>query len=174
VTPRVYQQPNSKPLKICSAVGCNELTADRRCDKHKTEDRPTASQRGYNSKWRKASDTYLRKPENALCRLCYAEGKVVPAYCVDHIIPHRGDQQLFWDVENNWMPLCEICHNKKSAKERRSTGIRLQYDATDNSNAGEYVTTTVDVDDLDEPEQPRQGLRIPAPPPGLRKKEAKR
>jgi 5-methylcytosine-specific restriction protein A len=35
---------------------------------------------------------------------------------VDHIIPHRGDQALFWD-EENWQPLCLVCHNAKTARE---------------------------------------------------------
>ena len=32
---------------------------------------------------------------------------------VDHIVPHRGDQALFWD-EQNWQPLCKSCHDKKT------------------------------------------------------------
>ena len=26
-----------------------------------------------------------------------AQGRVVPATVVDHVVPHRGDQKLFWD-----------------------------------------------------------------------------
>ena len=32
---------------------------------------------------------------------------------LDHIIPHRGDQKLFWD-EQNWQPLCKDCHDRKT------------------------------------------------------------
>jgi len=42
-----------------------------------------------------------------------AEGKIVPATVVDHIIPHRGDQKLFWD-QTNWEALCKECHDKKT------------------------------------------------------------
>ena len=42
-----------------------------------------------------------------------AEGKVVPAIVVDHIIPHRGNQRLFWDMKN-WQPLCKDCHDRKT------------------------------------------------------------
>ena len=39
-----------------------------------------------------------------------AHGKVKAAEVVDHITPHRGDQQLFWDVDN-WQSLCKQCHD---------------------------------------------------------------
>lgn len=32
---------------------------------------------------------------------------------VDHIIPHRGNMDLFW-YEENWQPLCKRCHDKKT------------------------------------------------------------
>ena len=32
---------------------------------------------------------------------------------LDHIIPHRGDQRLFWD-QTNWESLCKGCHDKKT------------------------------------------------------------
>jgi 5-methylcytosine-specific restriction protein A len=35
----------------------------------------------------------------------------------DHIIPRRGNQQLFWD-RNNWQRLCDGCHGLKTLKER--------------------------------------------------------
>ena len=41
---------------------------------------------------------------------------IVRATVVDHIIPHKGDQKLFWDTRN-WQPLCKPCHDKKTATE---------------------------------------------------------
>lgn len=38
------------------------------------------------------------------------------ATVVDHIIPHKGDQYLFWD-RSNWQPLCKLCHDRKTATE---------------------------------------------------------
>ena len=77
--------------------------------------RKTANQRGYNYKWQKARRTYLdRRP---YCVHCEEAGRVTLATVVDHIIPHRGCQKLFWDNENNWQPLCEFHHNSKTAKE---------------------------------------------------------
>jgi hypothetical protein len=35
---------------------------------------------------------------------------------VDHVVPHRGDQVLFWE-SSNWQTLCRSCHELKSARE---------------------------------------------------------
>jgi 5-methylcytosine-specific restriction protein A len=40
---------------------------------------------------------------------------------VDHIIPHKGDKDLFWD-SNNWQPLCKTCHDEKTAREDGAFG----------------------------------------------------
>ena len=40
----------------------------------------------------------------------------MPATDVDHIVPHRGDMSLFWDV-NNWQALCHECHARKTYAE---------------------------------------------------------
>jgi 5-methylcytosine-specific restriction enzyme A len=109
-----------KPLKPCNKQGCPNLTRERYCDDHKQlartydNNRGTAAQRGYNSKWRKARLGYLKK--HPLCVQCECEGKLTPATVVDHIIPHKGDKQLFWD-KNNWQSLCAHHHSIKTAKE---------------------------------------------------------
>lgn len=74
--------------------------------------RPNANARGYNHAWRKASKGYL--DHHPLCVHCQAKGLVTVATVVDHITPHRGDRELFWDAAN-WQPLCETCHNRKTA-----------------------------------------------------------
>jgi len=35
------------------------------------------------------------------------------ATIVDHIQPHRGSRQLFWDT-SNWQPMCARCHGRKT------------------------------------------------------------
>ena len=67
--------------------------------------------RGYDARWRKARLAYLQR--HPLCVECQKEGRLTPATVVDHIIPHRGDQKLFWD-ESNWQSLCAACHNHKT------------------------------------------------------------
>jgi 5-methylcytosine-specific restriction endonuclease McrA len=79
--------------------------------------RPTARQRGYTTRWDKARKTFLAK--NPLCAYCLREGITKVAQVVDHIVPHRGDQKLFW-AQDNWQSLCSTCHN--SVKQREENG----------------------------------------------------
>ena len=68
----------------------------------------TSSQRGYDYKWQKAREQYLR--DNPLCVYCDRHGLTVAANVADHRIPHRGDQELFWN-QDNWQSLCKTCHD---------------------------------------------------------------
>ena len=70
-----------------------------------------AEVRGYDARWRKARKAFLQR--HPLCAECLKAGRLIPATVVDHIVPHRGNQALFWD-EGNWQPLCAACHNKKT------------------------------------------------------------
>lgn len=70
-----------------------------------------AAERGYDGRWRKARAAFLRR--NPLCVECMRKGVLTPATVVDHIIPHRGDKELFWN-EENWQPLCKSCHDRKT------------------------------------------------------------
>jgi len=45
--------------------------------------------------------------------------RVVPAVEVDHIVPHRGRRELFWDATNLWA-LCRECHAEKTRREKSS------------------------------------------------------
>ena len=81
-------------------------------------DTRTTAERGYGGRWQRLSRQFLRQPENVLCRMCAKEGRTVQAQVVDHIVPHRGDQALFWDPAN-WQPLCKPHHSRdKQAEER--------------------------------------------------------
>lgn len=68
-----------------------------------------------NERWRKARKRFLR--DNPLCVECRKQNLIVAATVVDHIVPHKGDERLFWD-ESNWGAKCAQCHNAKSARER--------------------------------------------------------
>ncbi|HHX0886543.1 TPA: HNH endonuclease [Pseudomonas aeruginosa] len=82
-----------------------------------------STQRGYGYRWQQARARFLAK--HPLCRLCSDAGKVVAATEVDHIIPHRGDMELFWQ-ESNWMALCKVCHSKKTATEDGGFGNSMR------------------------------------------------
>lgn len=40
----------------------------------------------------------------------------------DHIVPHRGDRRLFFDL-GNLQTLCKTCHDKHKQSAERSTGV---------------------------------------------------
>ena len=101
-----------KPSKPCKYPGCPDLTDNNFCDKHKNFDpRRSAKERGYDSKWRVSRKRFLKA--NPLCVKCLKVDRLVDATVVDHIIPHRGDKELFWD-ESNWQALCKSCHDRKT------------------------------------------------------------
>ena len=71
--------------------------------------RSSSRQRGYTRQWEKARAVHLLN--HPLCVMCMATGRITPANVVDHIVPHRGDQALFWD-RSNWQSLCAEHHNR--------------------------------------------------------------
>lgn len=80
------------------------------------KDRKSAAERGYNWRWVNYRRQYLRA--NPLCVYCQRRGKVTQATVVDHIVPHRGDDVLFWDTANH-QALCKPCHDSiKQAEEK--------------------------------------------------------
>lgn len=110
-----------KPKKPCRQPGCPELVDTGYCDRHKKQEqkqyderRGSSTERGYDARWRRYRLMYLRR--NPLCVMCEDEGKLTPATVVDHITPHKGNYELFWD-ETNHQSLCAHHHNVKTAKE---------------------------------------------------------
>lgn len=53
--------------------------------------------------------------QNPFCAECEKAGLAVPATDIDHVIPHKGNQQLFWD-QCNWQALCAVCHGRKTQR----------------------------------------------------------
>lgn len=84
----------------------------------RSDGRGSASERGYTWRWTKARKTFLLA--HPLCRIHEQRGQIVSATIVDHIVPHKGDQVLFWD-SNNWQPLCKRCHDSVKQAEERGT-----------------------------------------------------
>ena len=104
------------PDHPCGHPGCPRLVPRGRkyCDEHTAkhpEEVRSAAGRGYGAAWRKARRQYLEA--HPLCVECMKEGRYVKATDVDHIVPHRGDQKLFWD-RSNWQALCHRHHSMKT------------------------------------------------------------
>lgn len=82
-----------------------------------------ATKHWYNlARWRKLRlATFVR--DRFRCQMCgRAEGRSSKLVC-DHVKPHRGNEELFWD-ENNLQTLCKSpCHDKhKQMIERSAPG----------------------------------------------------
>jgi 5-methylcytosine-specific restriction protein A len=88
----------------------------RHRDKRHDARRGSARQRGYTSRWDRCRALYIAK--HPLCALHEKRGELVEAKVVDHIVPHKGDQALFWE-EANWQSLCWSCHNSVKQSEER-------------------------------------------------------
>ena len=116
----------TRPKRPCSAAGCSALTTARYCEAHAGEEhrqvdrnRPSASRRGYDRRWRKVRNAQLdREP---LCRPCRLADRVTAATEVDHIKPlaEGGTHD-----ENNLQSIGPSCH---SAKTVRETGFRPRW-----------------------------------------------
>jgi 5-methylcytosine-specific restriction protein A len=76
---------------------------------------PQAQQRQklYDRQWRKQRVYFLQR--HPLCVMCQSEGIITQATVVDHIEPHKGDERLFWDI-NNWQSLCKRHHDSDKRK----------------------------------------------------------
>jgi 5-methylcytosine-specific restriction protein A len=72
--------------------------------------RPSAFQRGYDTKWAQARKEFLAINPRCSYPSCNAF-----AVLVDHRTPHRGDMRIFWD-RSKWQGLC--LHHHNSAKQR--------------------------------------------------------
>ncbi|MCR4627374.1 MAG: HNH endonuclease [Treponema sp.] len=113
--------------KICKKAGCGRaaIAGKDYCERHINNaavlDRKIFTKRGKSSQWhslyespewRRRRAAFLKK--YPICFICGGKSTIV-----DHIIPHRGDLTLFWD-ENNWQPMCQRCHSRKTLKENNN------------------------------------------------------
>lgn len=118
--------------RLCCEWRCPEEAVNgSRCERHRRQleakdrvRRGTAAQRGYDSRWRAYREWFIRQVNcecgrnHAFCEgVCRTKGLAVRAFAVDHIIPHRGNQDLFWN-HGNHQSLCEREHNAKARSER--------------------------------------------------------
>jgi hypothetical protein len=67
-------------------------------------------------KWRRHRAVHLAA--HPLCVMCAAAGRVEEAKVADHIEPHKGDLELFWDL-GNLQSLCLVHHSVTKQREDR-------------------------------------------------------
>jgi 5-methylcytosine-specific restriction protein A len=96
-----------------------------RCETHAPKPSRTTAERGYGSRWQRLRPFWLAKyphcgdcpnGQRPVMSRCFEQGLVTPAIQIDHVVPHKGNQQLFWDSEGNWQALCSSCGTAKSAR----------------------------------------------------------
>lgn len=56
----------------------------------------------------------LKLQSDPLCWYCRQLGQIVEATVVDHIVPHNGNEELFFDW-GNLRSLCKSCHDRYAA-----------------------------------------------------------
>jgi hypothetical protein len=99
------------------------------------EQRPGAWDRGYDRRWERAAAQFRWK--NPYCLGCLAIGVKRKAVVVDHVVPHKGDQRLFWRVEN-WQSCCVWHHSSVKLELERRYAVG-QIKAADLSLASEVA-----------------------------------
>jgi len=57
--------------------------------------------------------------------MCASEGRTTSATIADHVIPHKGNEALFWD--GKLQPLCKTHHD--STKKAQDSGKGMGYDS---------------------------------------------
>lgn len=85
----------------------NEVTIESR--RERSEEAKKWAKMYKNKRYQRARKIFMIR--HPFCAVC---GK--PAEHLDHIIPHKGDYNLFWD-RSNWQSLCASCHSKKTIRE---------------------------------------------------------
>lgn len=109
-----------KPLRRCRHPGCRMLTAEGYCPAHKPKHiRQESAAWHYlytdpRYGWaRRRAQQLIDEP---FCRECTKAGRSrVPATDVDHVIPHRGNVELF--TTGQLQSLCHSCHTRKTMAE---------------------------------------------------------
>jgi 5-methylcytosine-specific restriction protein A len=99
-------------MSVCLQPGCPTIVPRGRCPQHALEQehqRPNLDIRRLyrTARWRRLKTTVLQETPFCPCGRLGSE--------LDHVVPHRGDLQLFWSKDNVQM-LCTSCHSAKTAR----------------------------------------------------------
>ena len=106
----------SDDMAKCTRVGCiNRSIGKGLCSQHTSKDKVEVYRPRlrpdydylYNTGWWRRVRKHLLS-STPLCARCSYYKQTTQAVDVDHIIMHRGDEQLFYDI-NSLQPLCRSC-----------------------------------------------------------------
>lgn len=96
-----------------------------RCAQHRRQlerQYGSSTQRGYTYRWQQEAKAFLQRypycgmrphEQSPVMSQCHTDGRITLAQQVDHVVPHRGNKQLFWN-QANWQALCSSCGGAKS------------------------------------------------------------
>jgi 5-methylcytosine-specific restriction protein A len=124
---------------LCGGAGCRVLVIPpaTQCDEHAKASRAAAKEakeryankvadaahyrNAYASLYGSQEWKRLRRwwmGEHPLCVACASAGLATLAEDLDHIQPHRGSREVFFD-KGNLQGLCASCHSRKTAEEAK-------------------------------------------------------
>lgn len=103
----------TKPKTFCSKCRKLNCSCGKRAARQRDQQRPNATDRGYDSTWKRFRKSYLRA--NPLCVDCERENRLTPAKEVHHIIKIADDPSKRLEA-SNCMALCKSHHSVRTAR----------------------------------------------------------
>lgn len=108
-----------KPLRKCKYPGCRMVASEGWCPAHKPKvNRKESAAWHYlytDPRYHWAERRTAQLLAEPFCRECSKRGDRVRAEDADHIVPHRGDVNLF--TKGDLQSLCHRCHSRKTMAE---------------------------------------------------------
>lgn len=102
------------PSHVQQLLGKRDRAHDRAYDRWRSDD--VAKRIRSTARWRKVRE--LKRRRDPLCEDCAERGATEPMTEVHHLVPVRERPDLAF-VMTNLRSLCDPCHRRRSAEERR-------------------------------------------------------
>lgn len=109
-----YLSPVTKRLSHSSIAP--DKTYDEKRQKNVTWRKWYKLKRWADLRWRVLVDAMF------VCAKCHQLEGDTSKLVADHVRPHRGNPELFWDY-NNLQCLCKQCHDRDKQREERATPV---------------------------------------------------
>jgi len=134
--------PRTPINQKCRELGCknNKTTRSCFCADHGggiTEKGKENSKLYSSAFWKNRRKAQLSK--KPLCASCLLEGRVIQAEAIDHVFPHRQDNEKFRN--NLFQSLCVPCHTNKTLEENNGKYIYYSPNGIIQFTDADYVKT---------------------------------